>query len=483
MTATLTAPAPASQTGGGRSAYSYERISRFRARNVDAEITRQVARQAADARDCAEAHELGPLTHITDEGFSASKFATREREGWKELLALINAGRVSVVLVWILDRIIRQTRDLDDLLDACRENGTTILQTSTGTAVNPDDPDSVAMAKIAGVLAETEVAKMSKRQRRKHEQLAKDGQFHGGRRRFGYEPAMHAIRESEAVYVRELADRLLAGESLNGITKDWNARGIFTISGKPWRAPNLRAMILGAHHAGLRTHQGAVSGEAAWEAILPVEKWEAVRSILTDPARGLGHSLTRKYMLTGVGECGVCGLPVRGRMAVSGKKRYAVYICESTGHVHRPVELVDPIINAIVGDWLAGADTDGSLFSTDEGEAAKALTAEATKRRTRREKLAQEYGLGEIDKATHHSAVDAIDARLREITDALGDIARTPAVLDGLVGEPEARERFAALPLERRRAVLAAMPATIVLEPAARRGAPFDPATVTVRAD
>jgi site-specific DNA recombinase len=466
---------------GGRIAVSYERISKFRAQNVNTEIVRGVSRQAEDADDIAEARELGPVLHLNgDEGISASRFETRERGDWLALLDMVRAGRVSVVLVWLVDRIIRQTRDLDDLLDACRATGTTILQTSSGTTINPSDPDSVAMAKISGVLAETEVAKMSLRQKRKQAALAQSGQFGGGRRRFGYEPAMHSIRKAEAVYVVELADRILAGEALNAITNDWNARGITTVSGKPWRAVNLRAMILGAHHAGLRTHSGAITGEAAWEGTLPVDVWEAVRAVLTDPARSVGVSTTRKYLLTGVGECGVCGGVIRGRMAGTGKNRKAAYICESTAHVHRSVEMVDPIINAVVGDWLAAYSVD---ITPDDGAARQALTDEAERRRQRRKELAREYAMDEIDKPTRDDGIAAIDARLREITAAIGDMARAPAVLDGLAGEPNARELFAALPLERRRAVLAAMPATVVLNRAAHRGAAFDPATVQVRPD
>jgi DNA invertase Pin-like site-specific DNA recombinase len=91
----------------------------------------------------------------------------------------IRDGRVSYVLVWLLDRVIRQTRELDDLLDACRETGTLILQTGTGTIIDADNPDSVAMAKIQGVLAEAEVAKTSKRVRRATAEKARLGAILG----------------------------------------------------------------------------------------------------------------------------------------------------------------------------------------------------------------------------------------------------------------------------------------------------------------
>jgi len=296
---------------------------------------------------------------------------------------------------------------------------------------------------------------------------------------------MHTHREPEATVVREIASRVLSGESLNAITKDLNARGITTVSGKEWRAPNVRAMMLGPHLAGLRTHNGAIAGEAQWEAILTRETWEAVRAILTDPSRGTGQSNTRKYVLTGVGRCGVCNGKIRGRMAGKGKYRQPAYMCETTGHVHRAVKYVDEFISETVGEWLTNADTDGSLFTPDEGELSKALTAEADTLTARRKATAKRFAMGEIDEAFSAEVLATIDARLREISEAHRDVARLPAVLDGLVGEPDARQLFDRLPLDRQRAVLEAMPGTVVLFPGKRGGAGsgadrFDPETVDV---
>jgi site-specific DNA recombinase len=436
-----------------------------------------VARQEKEIRESLR--PSGAVVVFSDNDVSA--YSGKPRPGYRAMMEAVKDGEISEILAWHTDRLHRSNAELETFISAIDAAGGIPVRTKVSGLLDLATGNGRMMARIVGAVAQAESEQKSERILSKHREIARNGGFHGGRRRFGFEPAMHAVRESEAVYVRELAERLLSGESLNAITKDWNARGIHTISGKPWAPANLRAMILGAHHAGLRTFQNEITGEAAWEPTLPRETWEAVRAILLDPSRRTGVSTTRKYVLTGVGECGVCGGKIRGRMAGSGASRQPSYICESTKHVHRPVNRVDEIITAIVGDWLAGADTDGTLFATDEGEAAKALTAEADQRRARRAQLDADYGLGDIDKATHHNALAAIDARLREITAALGDLAKAPAVLDGLVGQPHAADLFAALPLERRRAVLAAMPGTVVLNPAARRGAPFDPATVEVR--
>ena len=43
----------------------------------------------------------------TDDGLSASSFATRERAGWLELRRMIEAGFVNGVIVWAVNRVIR----------------------------------------------------------------------------------------------------------------------------------------------------------------------------------------------------------------------------------------------------------------------------------------------------------------------------------------------------------------------------------------
>lgn len=473
MTATLTA---------ARVAVSYERVSKFKARNVDADIVRGTQRQAQDADEISAARKLGPVLHLAgDEGISASRFETRARGDWLTLLEMIRAGRVSVVLVWILDRIIRQTRDLDDLLDACRAAGATILQTSSGTLIHPDDPDSVAMAKIAGVLAETEVAKMSIRQRRKQRALVEAGKPHGGRRRFGYEPGMQETRESEARLIRKAADDILGGATLRGIAREWDAAGFVTPMGHPWskQPANLGKMMQGAHLAGYRAHYGNLT-EGTWPAILSRETWSAVCAVLSDPSRRVGQTRTRKYLLSGLAVCGECGREIRGRVASKGT--HEVYICASTRHVHKPVTDVNEIVSAEIGAWLAGADEDGTLFSRDEGRDARALTDEADGLRARRKELAREFALaGDADLLREMVAVQ--DARLMEISQELASLARVPAVLGEFVGKPNARALFDDAPLDRQRAVLAAMPGRFVLNPNAVARSPYDPATVTVEWD
>ena len=91
------------------------------------------------------------------------------------------------------------------------------------------------MARIQGAVARKESDDKSRRIRRKHEELADAGKASGGGSRpYGYEEDKVTIRQDEAEVVRELASRVLAGDSLKALCRDFSARGITTAQGKEW---------------------------------------------------------------------------------------------------------------------------------------------------------------------------------------------------------------------------------------------------------
>src|SRR5436309_2824370 len=70
--------------------------------------------QADKLRSYAELHELGPVTVIEDPGWSGKDL---ERPGLQQLLAMVEQGHVTNVLVWRLDRLSRSLGDLILLAD------------------------------------------------------------------------------------------------------------------------------------------------------------------------------------------------------------------------------------------------------------------------------------------------------------------------------------------------------------------------------
>lgn len=66
--------------------------------------------QANRLRSYAELHELGAVTVVEDPGLSGKNL---KRQGLQQILGMVEAGHVSNILVWRLDRL---SRDLGDLI-------------------------------------------------------------------------------------------------------------------------------------------------------------------------------------------------------------------------------------------------------------------------------------------------------------------------------------------------------------------------------
>lgn len=490
MTATLEAP---TRLGGGLSpaptgvAVGYERISRFRVQkaDVDTMVTRGVERQRTDNSRAAEVLQLGPVTPFRDEDRSASQFATKEREQWLELLAFVRAGKASHVLVWLLERAARTTEAVSELLEACRIGGALIVQSGTMDVANPHNPEDIFRLKLAGLLAEYEVAKMSLRQRRHKEALAEKGAPHGGRRRFGYEKGMAAVRESEAVVVRELVTSLLAGASLRSLAAGLNEAGVLGTEAwkgwhpplahpvPKWTGPNVRNLLLRPHLAGLRVHHGKVAGKASWPGIITVAEHEQVKHVLGAAGRKTEQPKTgnaRKYLLAGLATCATCGAHLRGRPGPTTDGGRA-YQCMSGKHAYRAVELVDRVVTEQVVDRLRQLDETGQL----QLDSAEDELAQLERAREALEARMAEYvaAVATMPPAAFAAAttqlqseLDALEARKVELA---ATEARPARVLAGMTGEAAAAG-WAAADLSRQREVIQLLAERVELAGASRTG-------------
>lgn len=468
--------------GDTRPAASYERLSKFRTRH-GVTVARPVDRQHKDNLAAADFYGVTTVNRYTDEDRSASRFATRERERWAVLLDDVAGGRVSVVLLWVVDRVVRSTRDIDALLDACRIGGTVLVQSGSLTVVHPDDPDAVAMLKIGAVMAETEAAKTSMKVRRAMASMREDGRPHPGRRRFGYNPDM-TVCEAEAAAVRDVAARLLAGESLYVLARDLEARGIRGTMGATLTGPNLRNLILRPHLAGYRTHKGEVIGDGDWTPVLDRNTYAAVHALLSEPSRRTSTRTARRYLLTGLAVCGECGRKLKARNQGT-RGLEPAYVCETTSHVSRTMRRVDSIVAGAVAQVLAEVDGTGAPLRPEADDRAGAIRLELETLAGNLDALAVDKARGLITERAYAAAAAAVGEDTARLSAELADLAVAaavpPAVLEDLTGHPVAAclTLFDGLPLGRQRAVIKALRLQVTVHKA-HRGAAFNPALVTV---
>src|SRR5690606_24045353 len=83
---------------------------------------------------------------------------------------------------------------------------------------------------------------------------AMQGKPQGGRRPFGYQEDRVSIRPDEAAALREMARRVIVGQSYKEVAWWLNAEGITTSTGKLWYPITVRNLLRKPRYAGLRVH-------------------------------------------------------------------------------------------------------------------------------------------------------------------------------------------------------------------------------------
>lgn len=83
--------------------------------------------QTDKLRAYATLHDLGEITVITDPGISGKNMM---RPGLQQMLAAIEAGHATHVIIWKLDRLSRNLRDLMELRDTFERHAVTLHSVS-----------------------------------------------------------------------------------------------------------------------------------------------------------------------------------------------------------------------------------------------------------------------------------------------------------------------------------------------------------------
>lgn len=163
------------------------------------------------------------------------------------------------------------------------------------------------------------------------------------------------VRADEAVIVRQLVERYLAGESLRSLTVWLEGEGITTVSGGVWRSSTLRSLLASGRIAGLREHRGQVVGSAVWAPIISTEQRDRVLARMAAAAT-TGRRTPRGYLLSGLGRCGKC----EGKLFSSRRQNSRRYVCQSGpdhGGCGRLTVVAEPLEQFVTEQVLYRLDT------------------------------------------------------------------------------------------------------------------------------
>jgi site-specific DNA recombinase len=234
-------------------------------------------------------------------------------------------------------------------------------------------------------------------------------------------------------------------------------------------------------------HRGQVVGPAGWPPILDEATWRGVCAVLTDPRRRTNTGVARRWLLSGLALCGVCGDPVRSTSAgtVHGRPTKPAYTCRTGKHVVRDAAEVDRFVEQVILERLSRPDA-RELLAPDRRTDTAELHLRDSALAERLVELGRLYGDGTIDAPQLAAATAAIRTQREQITAQLAAASRG-SVLAGVADAPDPGKVWQGLDLSRRRAIVDTL-ATVTILPARKGRRPgwragesyFDPTTVRV---
>ncbi|MGW1804707.1 recombinase family protein [Streptomyces sp. NPDC002078] len=324
-----------------------------------------VARQQQDCERLADLRSWQAVKVYEDNDVSAFK-RNVVREEFELMLTDLRAGLIDGIVAYDLDRLARQPRDLERLIEIYDERPRLEFATVTND-INIGTPDGRTMARIMVAFANKSSHDASRRIRRKHLELAQQGKDSGGPAPYGWQKDDRSkVDRKAAKAIREAQKEILAGVRIGTIRTRWQEQGL----GNPREGTKRMAhhhvehILTNPRLVGYRTYHGEIlygeDGQPVmgdWEPINTLEEWEAVCAAVKErKQKRPGQSLARKYLLSGIARCGLCKTKIRGqvnqRWKPGSKAARFTYQCSvvngGCGKVARTGEPVDRLIAQLV---------------------------------------------------------------------------------------------------------------------------------------
>jgi len=210
---------------GATRAVIYARISEDR----DGEAV-GVARQVADCQALAQRRGYNVVDVVKENDTSASDISGKARAKYVAMLDGVRAGKYDVILTYSRSRLIRDLNDFVDLKILWKQTGLHIESVVSGD-VDLSTADGELMATMMTAVDVAEARRVQERINRANRERVEvqgeptNGAKYGWRRGVGNRLELDP---DEAAVVAEVARRVVAGESLNRIKNDLNARAVPT---------------------------------------------------------------------------------------------------------------------------------------------------------------------------------------------------------------------------------------------------------------
>jgi site-specific DNA recombinase len=377
-------------------------------------------------KDCEEliARKGYILAHEPFVDNNVSAYSGKPRPAYRDMVKLVQSDGIGAIVVWHIDRLYRSPRELEDLIDLVEGKGMVVDPVTTDSTIDLSSSDGILVARIGVAVARKSSDDTRRRVKAAKTQAKAEGRWlGGGRRPYGYvavdkpgELRRFNFDPAEAKIVRDIARRIIQGDSMHRVAVDLNERGIPTAGGARWRPGAIKRLLFRDLPA------------ATFKPILTDDETRILKARLNDKAKLGRPPGPRAHPLTGLVICG--GKKCGAKMVGSGGRNsegyfYTLYRCLSQqggcGKVSVGATRLEEFVRAAL-------DEQGLLIPPDRSEPAPGPADEGilSKMRTLEERLVEVGGQLDIPVTALASQTQAIERGLAELRSQLAAVPREP---------------------------------------------------------
>ncbi|MBT2398598.1 recombinase family protein [Streptomyces sp. ISL-100] len=429
------------------------------------------------------------------------------RPAFRRMLSDLLSGRIDGVIFYDTDRLARQPRDLEDLIDVVEHTMKPAVGV-TGDLNLINDADR-HMARMLCIMALKASEDTSRRVARNHLADASAGEL-TGRTPHAWN-ANGTLRPDRARIARRIYDQFAAGRSITGIARDLNQDNIPSPRGAKWAPPTVKAILTNPRYCGFVSYQGKHRSEISrqrdgwsrvllgedglpvlgtWEPVVSKKLWADAqleldqrrlagrqKGLLSNP-EGTNY---RKYVFTGYLRCGICKAPMSTKRVTG--RGHVIYYCpgkgrNACGKVSRRAEPVDQHLEGLINEWARAHAADASTTEepTSRAEIVDTLRTRISGVAARKRDLIASWATGSesvqgMRPDDYYQALASMNAELDRLEGELAD--HTSHARHCLTRDYESEWRTGGL--EQRRTLVAEIFSAIYVMPSGKGRAPFNP--------
>ncbi|MFP3918341.1 recombinase family protein [Lysinibacillus telephonicus] len=320
--------------------------------------------QAEEIRKYAEQNGFEIVDIYEERGESAKDI---HRTQYQQMIKDLYNNKFEVILVWKVDRIVRNLLDLMQLIQELNNKDKRLVITSTGSDSAKEQDDLFFI--FQGYFSSLERKKILERTYMGMKKRAEKGLYNGGRV-YGYDNInkMLAVNKFEGQIVQEIFELRAQGKGYKYIALQLNARGIKTKQNRAFSINIVKQIVNNELYIGLikwgeysdwsekrrsgKTTPLIVGGKH--EAIISKEMWDKVQEVNRKykEKKLVNRKVKGDLLLTGILRCPACG---HGMVMHKSKGLY-YYMC---GQYHNKgitecrsnlvkKEFIEPLVENIV---------------------------------------------------------------------------------------------------------------------------------------